>query len=86
MVSLVLILTFCIIFVFFYPAAMVMVVLFSWLMKKWGQKADDADAEKRRCAEIDCAADRLKELIFKISAVLIFFVAAPFALLIFWLN
>lgn len=85
MISLILILTFFCMIIFFYPAAVLVVSAGGWLMKRFGGKAEDDTCEIKRCRQIDFKMDRLKEVLFTISVVLIFFVAAPFAVFYFLL-
>lgn len=79
MVSLIVVLTFFWMVLIFYPAMVLVVSVGAWLMKKFGKKAGDEASEIRRCRQIDLKKDRLKEILFTISVVLIFFVASPFA-------
>ena len=72
--------------VIFYPAAVLLLSVGGYLMKKMGSKADNIDSEIMRCRQIDGKTDRLKELLFNLSVALIFFIAAPFAVFYFILQ
>ncbi len=85
MVSLIVVLTFFWMVIILYPAAMLVLSAVAWLMKQYDKKPGDEASEIRRYRQIDFKMDRLKEIVFHVSVVLIFFVAAPFAVFYFFL-
>ena len=62
-----------------YPLAVIVVVLCGWLQKRRIKKADP---NSHRLHEIDDHTDRLKNRLFVISIVLVFFLMAPFLALL----
>ena len=62
-----------------YPLAVIVVVLYGWLQKRRIKKAD---SNSRSLDEIDDHTDRLKNRLFVISIVIVFFLMAPFLALL----
>ncbi|SLM30281.1 exported hypothetical protein [Desulfamplus magnetovallimortis] len=85
MVSLIVILIFLFILAIFYPFALIVLSFGAFFVKIIGRKAVDEEVEKVRIKQIDLATDRIKEHLFTVSVVLIFFIIAPFVVLYFWL-
>ena len=77
MISPILFIVFFFILVLFYPAASLVLSVSAWRMKRRKEKRNITD--KKNGEIIDKKTDHLKELVFKISAFIIFFFAAPLA-------